>query len=162
MTKRIVHIAGLVVATFVAVLAVTGCGSSGTSKPPPRRMATQEAYDAIKADMGEQRIDIQFLLLHARLNTPAELSQQLGRLADASREQEAVLAAIDPPTSIALLVGTLHSAVAAQTATLRQVARASRSEGPPAARAAAARLLRQSARIVAARQRLENSFLIGF
>jgi hypothetical protein len=163
MSKRAALAVRLLIAflTLATAAVVTGCGGSGGDAGPPRRIATQEGYEAIKGDLEQQRVDIEFLLLHARLHTAADLADELARLAGTSAEHAAALAALDPPSSIAELVAVLQRAVDTQTRSLRAVARAARTDGPPAARTATPRLMTQSERILQARRRLETSFVIG-
>lgn len=161
MSARSITLLVLLLALAGVSIAAAATSIRSDSDPVPSRTATQQQYSSIKDGLAQQRIELEFLLLHARLRDDAELAGELGELARTSAEQAEVLAAIDPPSSIAGLVQELHTAVAEQTAALRAVARRTRTDGPPAARAASAALLAQTARILQARQRLENSFVIG-
>lgn len=161
MSARSSVLLGLLVALLGVSIAAAATGFGRDEENPPRRLATADAYAAIRPDMAQERIDLEFLLIHARLDTDAELGDQLAALAGRSAEQAAALAAIDPPSSIADLVAVLQRAVADQADALRRVAREARSHGPEAVRAAQSQLRAQAERILDARRRLETSFLIG-
>lgn len=161
MSARSAVLLGLLLALVGVSIAAAATGFGRDDQDRSPRLATADAYAAIRPDMVQERIDLEFLLIHARLDTNGELGEQLAALADRSDEQAAALAAIEPPSSIAGLVTVLQRAVADQAASLRLLARAARQRGPDAVRAAQPALRVQAERIRDARRRLETSFLIG-
>ncbi|MDO8185033.1 hypothetical protein Q5424_02795 [Conexibacter sp. JD483] len=134
---------------------------AGDPTDAPSRVATQTAYQSIRDDLVQEAYDLEFLLIHVRLNTPAELGEQISALAGRSREQARTLAATAPPPMIADLVSTLREQLSAQSRALARLAGPARAHGPDVVRAARSRLRAQAERILDARRRLATAFLVG-
>lgn len=157
----------LLLLTLAVVLgAVSIAAAAGSFAPDPAhqpsRVATQTAYETISDDMTAEAYDLEFLLIHVRLDSPAELGDQLAALSDRRRRQAAALGGTAPPSAIAGLVATLRRELSTQATTLAALATVARRAGPDPVRTARTRLRAQSERIARARTRLQTSFLIGY
>jgi hypothetical protein len=161
MSGRAIAWLGLVGVIVAVAFAAVAAGFGSDPENPPPHLATEIAYRSIKGGLEQQRYDLEFLILHARLQTNAGLAQELRELAATSREQAATLAATSPPPVLLSAVGRLRETIAAQTASLDAVARVAPRQGPPALRAAQERLRAESDRILDARRQLELALRAG-
>lgn len=150
-----------IVTAAIAVATAAGAFSRADGTAGPSRVRTAAIYEQIRGDLRQEAYDLEFLLIHVRLDTPAELGAELSRLARGSRAQADALAGAGPPATIAGLVATLRGQLAAQARTLARLAGAARTAGPDPVRAARPALRAQAERVLDARRRLETAFLIG-
>jgi hypothetical protein len=144
----------------VTVATVAGAFSRGDAAGSSR-IATQSAYERVRADLGAEADELEFLLIHYRQFTSAELGDQLAALGRRSRAQARTLGEASPPPAIGGLVATLRGHLAAQAAALTALAGRARVEGEDAVRAARPALRAQAEQILDARRRLQTAFLIG-
>lgn len=149
-------------AVLAAVTAATVAGAfSRGDAAGSSRIATQSAYERVRADLGAEADDLEFLLIHYRQFTATELGDQLAALGTRSREQASTLGAVRPPPAIGDLVATLRGHLAAQASALTALAARARVQGEDAVRTARPALRDQAELILDARRRLQTAFLIG-
>lgn len=145
----------------VTIAAAAGGFARDDDGAGPSRIATQAAFERVRADLGSEADELEFLLIHYRQFTATELGDQLAALGQRSRGQASTLGAVTPPPLLAGLVVTLRRHLAAQAVALTALAGRARVEGEDAVRAARPALRAQAEQIVDARRRLQTAFLIG-